>query len=276
MTQRDLATTFHRLHTTPALVLPNAWDAGSARLIEHAGVRAIATTSAGVAWAHGRRDGQALSRAEVVETIRSIVKAVGVPVSADIESGYGQGTPDDIAETVEAVVDAGAVGINIEDGSGQGGGPLRSIQEQAALIRAARQAAARQGVNLFINARTDVYLAAVEAPESRADAVIRRAAACLDAGADGIFVPALTDAATIAGLVGEIDAPLNVMVGPGAPSVQDLANLGVARVSLGPSVALGALGLIHRAATEALNVGTYRTLDQGLSFGEADGLFTDA
>ena len=131
-------------------------------------------------------------------------------------------------------------------------------------------------MGLFINARTDVYLAAVGEPKERVAAVTRRAAAYLDAGADGIFVPALTDAASIAKLVEAIGAPLNIMVGPGALSVQELADLGVARVSLGPSIALGALGLIHRAATEALAAGTYRTLEQSLPFGEADGLFTNA
>lgn len=275
MNQRDLAKAFRQLHSQPPFILPNAWDAGSARMIEHAGARAIATTSAGVSWARGRRDGQGLSRTGAIDAIRCIVQAVSIPVSADIESGYGAGTPDDVTEMVEAILDVGAVGVNIEDAPGQNGDPLLPPEEQASRIRAARAVAKNRSVDLFINARTDVYLAAVTDPSERLDIVIRRAAVYLDAGADGIFVPAVVDAETIAALVAGIDAPLNIMVGPGSPSVQVLAGLGVARVSLGPAVALGAFGLIHRAAKEALTNGTYRSLELALPFGEVDGLFAD-
>lgn len=276
MNRSNHAATFRHLHTQPPLILPNAWDPGSARVIEHAGARAVATTSAGVSWARGRRDGQHLSREGAINAVRSIVEAVGVPVSADIESGYGAGTPDDIMATVKAVLDAGAVGINIEDAPGRSGASLLSPQEQAARIRAARKAAESEGVDLFINARTDVYLAAVGDPGTRMDVALQRAAIYLEAGADGIFVPAVTDAETIAALVSGIDAPLNVMVGPGALSVEELAGLGVARVSLGPAITLGAFGFIHRAAQEALTDGTYHSLEQGMSFREANGLFADA
>lgn len=273
MTQTDRATAFHHLHRTPALVLPNAWDAGSARIIEHAGAHAIATTSAGVSWARGRPDGEHLTLPEAVETIRSIVKAVTVPVTADIESGYGDGSPEQVADSVRAVLDAGAVGINLEDAPGNEGNALRPIDEQVSRIQAARKAAEQHGVNAFINARTDVYLAGVGAQEERVGLVLRRATAYLKAGADGIFVPALADVDIIARLVQEIDAPVNIMAGPGAPSVQALVGLGVGRVSLGPAIALGAFGFIHQAATEALNAGTFGTLKSALPFGIVNGLF---
>lgn len=273
MTQQDLARAFRQFHAGAPLVLPNAWDAGSARAVEAAGAQAIATTSAGVSWARGYRDGQGLPFAEAVDAVRAIARAVGVPVSADVESGYGVGTPEDVAEAVRAVVDAGAVGVNIEDTPGRDGAPLLSPDEQAARIEAAREAAADRGVDVFINARTDVYLAGVGHPDDRFDDVVRRAATYLEAGADGVFVPAVADAGTIGQLASAVRAPLNVMVGPGAPSVPALAALGVARVSLGPSVALAALALVQRAAREALTAGTYGTLDGALPFADADALF---
>ncbi len=276
MNQANLAKAFRELHYTGRpLVLPNVWDALSARVIENAGALAIATSSAGVSWALGRSDGHGLARAQAIEATRRIVGAVGLPVSADIESGYGDGTTKDIAETVEAVIEAGAVGINIEDAPGRNGDPLVSTEEQVGRIRAARAAGEAKGIDLFINARTDVFLAAVGDPEKRLEAVIRRAAKYLEAGADSIFVPAVTNLETIADLVAGIGAPLNILVGPGAPSVADLANLGVARVSLGSSVALGAYGLVRRAVQEALTAGTYELLDEGLSFGEVNALFKD-
>ncbi len=276
MTQHDLAASFRQFHDQRPLVLPNAWDAGSARVIERAGAQAIATTSAGVSWALGQRDGHGLSRHRAMEAVRAIVEAVFVPVSADVESGYGTGTPDDVAETVEAVLDAGAVGINLEDAPGKGNDPLLAPEEQAERIGAARQAARAKGVDLFINARIDVYLAGAGKSAERLEDVIRRAALYLEAGADGVFVPAVTDTDTVAALVAGIDAPLNVMAGPGAASVRELGKLGVARVSLGPAVALGALGFLERAAREVLTEGTYQTLEEGLSFKEADGLFNNA
>ena len=273
MTPQDLARAFRQLHADPPLVLPNAWDAGSARAVEAAGARAVATTSAGVSWARGHRDGQALPFAEAVDAVRAIARAVGVPVSADVESGYGAGAPDDVAEAVRAVVDAGAVGVNLEDAPGRDGAPLLSPDEQAARIEAARRAAADRGVDVFVNARTDVYLAGVGDPGGRLDDVIRRAAAYLEAGADGVFVPAVADAETIGRLASAVRAPLNVMVGPGSLSVPALAALGVARVSLGPSLALAALALAQRATREALAAGTYGALDDALPFADADALF---
>jgi 2-methylisocitrate lyase-like PEP mutase family enzyme len=271
----DLAATFRRLHRPQngaILVLPNAWDALSARVIEHAGARAVATTSAGVSWALGRPDGQAVTRTEMIEAVRRITRAVQVPVTADIESGYGSGSPDDVAETVRAVVDAGAVGINLEDAPGRGD-PLMSPEEQATRIAAARAAG---GPDLFINARVDVYLRQVGAEAARLDETVRRARAYAAAGADGVFVPGVVDAPTIGRLAEAIDAPLNIMASPGAPTIAELARLGVARVSVGPAITRAAMATIRDAARELLRGGTYDSLADGIPFAEANALFPAA
>jgi 2-methylisocitrate lyase-like PEP mutase family enzyme len=269
----DLAASFRRLHRPQdgtILILPNAWDAMSARVIEHAGARAIATTSAGVSWALGRPDGQGLTRSDAVEAVRRIARAVGVPVSADIERGYGSGSPEDVAETVRAVVDAGAVGINLEDAPGRGEAPLLRPEEHAARIAAARAAG---GPELFINARVDVYLAQAGAESGRFDETVRRARTYAAAGADGVFVPGILDASTIARLVKAIAVPVNIMASYGAPAVGELAALGVARVSVGPSITGAAMATIRAAARELLGTGTYDALVGGIPFTEANALF---
>ena len=240
-------------------MLVNAWDAASARIAEQAGSKAVATTSAGVAWSLGAPDGDALGRDEAVALVRRVVGAVSVPVTADIESGFGK-TPDDVAETVRAVVAAGATGVNIEDGD-------RDVDEQCARLAAARAAG---GTDLFINARLDAYL------RGRGDVaeVTSRAEAFIEAGADGIFVPGVTDPAVIRELV-RIPAPLNVLIGSSAgPSVAELAALGVARVSLGSWVAEAAYALTRRAALEAYTTGTYTALAGSYDFGELNALMS--
>lgn len=274
MTNRDLAAAFRRLHRPQdgaILVLPNAWDALSARVIEHAGARAVATTSAGVSWALGRPDGQAVSRADMIEAVRRIVRTVRVPVTADVESGYGTGAPEEVEETVHAVVDAGAVGINLEDAPGRAGEPLLSPREHQARLAAARAAG---GPDLFINARVDVYLRQVGPESGRLDETIRRARAYADGGADGVFVPGVRDAATIRRLVEAIGVPVNILAGPGAPTVEELARLGVARVSVGPAIAGAAMARIRDAARELLTAGTYSALANGVPFAEANALFS--
>lgn len=269
----DQTARFRRLHTQPPLVLPNAWDAGSARVIEHAGAQAIATTSAGIAWAHGCGDGQRLTRGEMIAAIERIVRAVSIPVTADIEGGYGTGSAAEVAQTVRDVIAVGAVGINLEDAPGVGGAVLLSSDVQVERIQAARAAAKEMGADLFINARTDVFLSAVGAPESRLEEVIRRALLYRAAGADGVFVPGVIDALTIAELVRQIAGPVNIMAMSGAPSIAELTQLGVARVSLGSALAQLALASVRRAALELLEQGTYNALEHSLPFGEIDGLF---
>jgi 2-methylisocitrate lyase-like PEP mutase family enzyme len=269
MSQKERAAHFRRLHERRPLILPNAWDAASARVIEQAGAPAIATTSAAVSWTYGRGDGQKIQRDEMIRTVHAIVQAVEVPVTADIEGGY-----DDLAATVRAVIAAGACGINLEDTPGQNGETLLAPEAQAERIRTAREAAQAAGGDLVINVRTDVYLFQVGAPETRFDEAVRRSNLYRAAGADCLFVPGVMDAETIAALVRAIDGPVNVMAGPGAPSIPELGKLGVARVSLGPAIALAALATTQRAARELLEHGTYSTLEQSLPFGEVNGLFS--
>jgi 2-methylisocitrate lyase-like PEP mutase family enzyme len=250
-------TDFRSLHVPGnPLVLVNAWDAGSARIAEAAGAPAVGTTSAGVAWSLGAPDGDALSRADAVDAIRRITAAVRVPVTADIESGYGP-TPAAVAETIRAVTAAGVAGVNIEDAR-------HGIEDQSGRIAAARAVDA----GLFINARIDTFLSG-----SRSiDETVTRATAYLAAGADGIFVPGVADSGDIATLVERIPAPLNVMVWPGALSVPDLAKLGVARISLGSAVAQAAYALVRRAVEEATSAGTYETTAGALDYAELNAL----
>jgi 2-methylisocitrate lyase-like PEP mutase family enzyme len=273
MTQRERAAHFRQLHSNRPLVLPNAWDAASAAVIERAGALAIATTSAGVSWTLGRGDGQKVQRDEMIQVIRTIARTVGVPVTADIEGGYGSGSNEDVAETVRAVIAAGGAGINLEDTPGRDGAVLLAPEAQADRIRAAREAALAAGGDLVINARTDVYLFQVGAPETRFSEAVRRANLYRAAGADCLFVPGVLDAETIGALVREIHGPVNVMAKGGAPSIGALGELGVARVSLGPMLALAALKATDRAARELLEEGTYGALEPSLSFGEVEALF---
>lgn len=173
MRQEDRASHFRQLHTDGPLVLPNAWDAASAWVIEMAGASATGTTSAGISWSYGRGDGQNLGRDEMIQMIRRIVQTVDLPVTADIEGGYGTGSAHDVAETVQAVVAVGVVGINLEDSPGRGRELLLAPEVQAERIRAAREAALAVGGDLVINARTDVYLSQIGAPETRFDEAVR-------------------------------------------------------------------------------------------------------
>ncbi|MGW1212648.1 isocitrate lyase/PEP mutase family protein [Streptomyces sp. NPDC002499] len=266
---RDRALAFRSLHVPgDPLVLPNAWDTASARIVEDAGAAAVATTSAGLAWALGAADGDRLDRDGALAAVARIVAAVDVPVSADIESGYARDAAG-VADTIRAVIAAGAVGVNIEDALYEAGtGPLRPVAEQAERIAAAREAADSAGVPLFVNARIDTFLRG----GGEVDVTLERAAAFLAAGADGIFVPGAVEPGTVKLLADGIEGPLNVMVHPGAAPVAELAALGVARVSAGSGLAQAAHALVRRAARELLDTGTYETLTDGLDYGELNRL----
>lgn len=252
---------FRSLHAGRApLVLANAWDVASARIAEDAGAQAIATTSAGVAWSLGAPDGDHLDRGRALDLITRIAAAVEVPVTADVESGYAS-TPEGVADTVKGVLVAGAVGINIEDGR-------RPVEEQCARIAAAREV----DHTLFINARIDSYLLALGDPETRLPATLDRAASYLAAGADGIFVPGVTDPATVSALAKGVQAPLNIMAGPGAPPIADLARLGVARISLGAAISQAAYAVVRNSTRELLTTGTYSSLAEPLDYGELNEL----
>ncbi|WP_405846230.1 isocitrate lyase/phosphoenolpyruvate mutase family protein [Streptomyces sp. NBC_01518] len=267
-TLRDRALAFRALHVPGRpLILPNAWDAASARIVEDAGASAVATTSAGLAWALGVADGDRLDRERALEAVARITASVAVPVSADIESGFAK-DPAGVADTVRAVLAAGAVGVNIEDALYGGEGVLRPVAEQAERIAAAREAADAEGVPLFVNARIDTFLRGA----GGVDATLERAAAFRAAGADGIFVPGAVEPGTVKELADGIEAPLNVLVGPGAPPVAELAALGVARVSAGSSIAAAAYAVVRRAARELLDTGTYGAQTGGLGYGELNSL----
>ncbi|MGW1408390.1 isocitrate lyase/PEP mutase family protein [Streptomyces sp. NPDC002403] len=265
LTQLGTAHLFRSLHTPSApLALANAWDVASARVIEASGAPAIATTSAGVAWSLGAPDGDVLARDRALRLIARVVSAVSVPVSADIEGGFGNDAAE-VAETVAGVLAAGAVGVNIEDGT-------RPPTELATRLAAARRTADRAGADLFLNARIDTFLSGLGDPDTRLKETLARAHTYIDAGADGIFVPGVSDSATIAALTGEISVPLNIMAGPGTPAVAELGALGVARVSLGSGVAQAAYAAARRAAQELFGSGTYDSLTEGIAFPELNAL----
>jgi 2-methylisocitrate lyase-like PEP mutase family enzyme len=273
--QAAKAQAFGAMHQGPGIVvLPNAWDVVSARLIEEAGFRAIATTSAGVAWALGYPDGERISRGEMLAVVRRIAASVRVPVTADVEAGYGP-TPEAAAETARAVIAAGAVGLNLEDGTNEGG--LVDAALQMDRIRAVREAGAGARVSIVINARTDAFEVKHWSPAERFAAAVRRANEYRAAGADCLFVPHVSDAQTIGQLAREIHGPLNVIAGPPAPSIPELDRLGVRRASLGPRVVQAALGLIRRIAGELRDHGTYDAMaDLLIPFGDVQKLVARA
>ena len=273
---RERAETLRRLHQgPPILVLPNVWDVVTARIVEAAGFAALATTSAGVAFALGYPDGERIRRAEMAAAVRRIAARVRVPVTADMEAGYGR-MPEAVAETAREVIAAGAVGMNLEDAPGDGDG-LFDVALQAERVRAARESAESAGVPLVINARTDVFLASIGAPETRLSHAVRRLNAYRAAGADCLFAPGVADRATIATLVREVGGPLNVLAGPGCPPVPELEALGVRRLSLGSGVMRATLGLVRRIAGELRGPGTFTALvgDQVPSHAEVNRLLGD-
>jgi 2-methylisocitrate lyase-like PEP mutase family enzyme len=259
--QAALAERLRALRHAPLapLLLPNAWDAASARIIEQAGFPAIATTSAGVAWSLGHPDGERMSRATMLAAVARIAARVRVPVTADLEAGYGP-RPEDAAATATGAIEAGAVGFNFEDATDDAAHPLFEVSRQVERILAAREAGAAARVPLVINARTDVYLAQVGAPDTRFAETVRRLSAYRDAGADCLFAPGLSDAATIGALVRELGAPVNILAGPQSPPVRELAALGVARISLGGAVMRAALAFTQRAVTELREQSSFETI----------------
>lgn len=266
----ERARAFRELHGEGSmLVLPNIWDAGSARLVESCGAVAVATSSAAVAWAHGMRDGERIGRETLVRAVAEIARVVRVPLSVDAEEGYAE-TPAGVADTVTALVDAGAVGINLEDGTG-------SPETLARKIEVAKRAGEAAGVNLFVNARTDVYLRGLVPLPQAVGETLRRARLYREAGVDGLFVPGLSAPAEIEAVAREAGLPLNVMIVPGLASAPELKRLGVRRLSAGTALAQAALGFVRRATRELLERGTYATLDADpVSCGEMSALLSRA
>jgi len=263
----DHASAFLALHHGSGFVLPNAWDPGSARILAQLGFPAIATTSAGIAWSLGVPDGGALDLDTMLEKVAAIVAAVDVPVSADLEAGYGD-DPQDVARTVLRAVDVGVVGANLEDAVE---GVLFGIEEAAERIAAARDAAPRG--TFVINARTDAYFR--PGAHDPFEETVARALRFVEAGADCVFVPGVNDEETIRRLAAEIPVPLNIVAGLAAHliPVPQLFALGVKRVSLGGSLARAALTALEHAGLELLDTGTLGFLDGALPYAEVQRRF---
>ena len=262
------AASFRVLHSgREILLLPNVWDVASARLIEESGFKAAATSSAGIAFSLGYADGQRISREQMLAVIAGIAKAVRVPVTADVEAGYGK-TPEDAGRTARAVVEAGAVGMNLEDAIGDSPSVLVELPLQLEKIRAVREMASRLRIPLVLNARTDMYLLQIGDPAERYDETVRRLSAFREAGADCVFAPGLRDAPTIGRLVADLKCPINILAGPGSPSVPELSKLGVARVSLGSATMRATVGCLRRIAQELKATGTYSNLEDAPSHAE--------
>ena len=262
------AAAFRVLHSgREILLLPNVWDVASARLIEESGFKAAATSSAGIAFSLGYPDGQRISREQMLAVIARIAKAVRVPVTADVEAGYGK-TPEDAGRTARAVLDAGAVGMNLEDAIGDSPSVLVELPLQLEKIRAVREMASRLRIPLVLNARTDMYLLQIGDPAERYDETVRRLSAFREAGADCVFAPGVRDAPTIGRLVADLKCPINILAGPGSPSVPELSKLGVARVSLGSATMRATVGCLRRIAEELRATGTYSNLEDAPSHAE--------
>lgn len=257
----DKAAALLALHSGPGFVLPNAWDAGSARILERIGFPAIATTSAGVAWSYGVPDGETLDRDTMLNAVARIVAAVEVPVTADLEAGYGD-TADDVALTVTRALEIGAVGANLEDAGKDG---LFEIDEAADRIAAAR-AAAPHGT-FVLNARIDTYFARTSGDVFAE--TIKRAKRYLEAGADCVFVPGVVEADTIGQLAAAIPGPLNIVAGlANSIDAPTLFSLGVKRVSLGGSLARASFDALERAGRELHDSGTLHFLAGALSYAD--------
>ena len=267
--QKTRAEAFRNMHRGRLLLLPNAWDVASARIFEDGGFAAIATTSAGIAFTLGYPDGERVSRQEMLTAVERIAAAVRVPVTADVEAGYGN-RPEDAALTARAVIETGAVGMNLEDATGQPENPLLDLSLQIEKIKAVIEEARRTGVPIVLNARTDVYLLQVGTPERRYELALKRLAAFRDAGADCLFVPGVRESETIRRFVVDLQHPINILAGPGSSSIPELEKLGVARVSLGSAPMRATLGLLRRMAEELKSSGTYRTMEAAPSHADVN------
>jgi 2-methylisocitrate lyase-like PEP mutase family enzyme len=263
MNVRVQAEQFRKLHSGPRiLVLPNAWDVASARILEELGYPTIATTSAGIAFSLGYPDGQRVSRDQMLEAVARIANSVRVPVTADMEAGYGT-TVKDMSETAKAVIAAGAVGMNLEDVTGDDENLHVNVALQVEKIQAIRETASSLGVPLVLNARTDIYLMPIGPAETRFDRTVERLRAYRKAGADCLFAPGVQDRETIAKLVRALEAPLNILVSSGCPSIRELEKMGVARASTGSAAMRATLGLLRRIGKELMEAGTYSFLQDG-------------
>lgn len=261
--QAEKAEQFRKLHHGPRLLLlPNAWDVVSARILEECGHPAIATSSAAVAFSLGYPDGQRISRDEMLEVAGRIARAVEIPVTADLEAGYGT-TVKDMVETVKAAIAAGAVGMNLEDVTGDVESSLVDLPLQVEKIRAICETAKSLALHFVLNARTDIYLMPIGPEATRFERTVERLRAYRDAGAACLFAPGLYDRATIAKLVKAVEAPINILANPACPPIAELEKIGVARVSAGSGIMRAALGLVRRIGKDMLESRSCETMFAG-------------
>jgi 2-methylisocitrate lyase-like PEP mutase family enzyme len=259
---------FKSLHQgAELLLLPNAWDAITARLIESLGAKAIATTSAGLAWSRGYPDGNALPEDHLIAATRDIARVIRVPLTVDVEAGYSD-DPAAVARLVARILALGVVGINIEDGAG-------SPDLLCKKIAAIRNLVERSGAELFINARTDVYLRGVATGEAAKEEIIRRASRYRAAGCDGLFVPGLSIVDAMAAISAAIEPmPLNIMAIPNLPSMDTLQKNGVRRLSAGSSIAQAAIGCMSHLVSSFLAGTMSEMFDASVDYGAVNRLFT--
>jgi len=270
--QSQQAERIRGMHRGPKLLLlPNAWDAMSAWVLAAAGFEAVATTSGGVSWSLGYADGEQAPWSEVVAATARIVRAARVPVTADIEAGFGE-TPDAVMRSVTEIIVAGAIGVNLEDGT-VGPVPIRSLADAAGRIRAAREAAKAAGMPIVINGRIDLYLRNIGDEASRFDETVARGRAYLAAGADCVYPIGLRDTATMGRLVQALGAPINVNVRAGSPSVAELEALGIARASTASQIALMAMSMTRQIADELRTTGRFDQLAPAMAQADAQRLF---
>ena len=272
--QQALARQFGQLHrSSRLLVLPNAWDAGSAVIFERVGFNAVGTTSAGIAYSLGYPDGERVEFADVLECVKRILKRITVPLTVDMERGYGNEV-EQVVENVRRVIALGAVGINLEDGLASPSPRLTEQVEQCDLLQAVAALKKELGLPFIINARTDVYWLGIGDPARRLNLALERAGAYAAAGADCVFIPGKLNRETIQALTTELAVPLNVIAAPDSLSVSELESLGVARLSLGSGPVRATLGLTHTIANE-LKHGSFESLNQNvLPYVAANALFT--
>jgi len=272
-TQAELARQFLELHSGPKiLVLPNAWDVASARIFEDAGFPAIGTSSAGVAFSLGYPDGQKIPREEMLAVVRRIAEAVDVPVTADVEAGFGS-TPEEVADTAREVIAAGAVGMNLEDGVEGKPDFLADANRQKEVIRAVLEVGKGAGIPFVLNARTDIFLYGIGAAETRLARAIERLNVYRAAGAPSLFAPGVKDKETIVQLARGVAGPLNILATVGTPPVAELQQLGVARVSVGSGPMRATLGFLGRMARQLREEGTFSLMTDGaLSYSDANRL----
>lgn len=274
VTGKEKADALRALHRNgKILVLPNAWDAASAKIFEKAGFSALATTSAGIAASMGYADGQHIAREDMLEVVNRIVRTVSIPVTADLEAGYAN-TPQEMRETTRQLLETGAVGLNLEDGLREGPLPLVQTSHHVEKIKVVREVGRVAGIDLVINARTDIYLKSVGDPANRFAHTVHRGNMYLDAGADCVFIPGVSDPDTIAELAQQIHGPINVLAVEGTPAIPDLARLGVARVTFGSGPMRATLGLLEKIARELNETGTFKhMINEAIPYVKTNAMF---